>query len=178
MASVRQRDSFLTMFQQERTCSNTGSRPTIRVAPRRMRDPVRFVSGKARVRAYTSILRERPLIDLGPSDLHANNPSTSSIVSWLIAIPPGGASACSRAARLMASPTTSCRLEPALAGRTDAEVFRWLRLDPRVERGDVPDSCETFRRYLREARAYHDSRKNSPRAGREHGCSIVRACEV
>ena len=68
--------------------------------------------------------------------------------------------------------------EPALAGRTDADVFRWLRNDPRGEGDGLPASCETFRRYLREARAHHGTRKNTPRAGRALGRSIVRADQV
>jgi DNA-binding NtrC family response regulator len=64
--------------------------------------------------------------------------------------------------------------DPDLAGRTDAEVFRWLRRDVRVEGDGLPDSCDTFRRYLREARAHYHDQKNAPRAGREHGRSVVR----
>jgi DNA-binding NtrC family response regulator len=69
------------------------------------------------------------------------------------------------------------RREPALAGVTDAEVFRWLKRDADGSEG-LPASCETFQRYLREARASYDDRRNSPRAGRPLGRSVVRREEL
>jgi DNA-binding NtrC family response regulator len=68
--------------------------------------------------------------------------------------------------------------EPALANGSDAEVFRWLQRDQRVEHDDFPGSCATFCRYLREARLYYRSQKNSPRAGRPLGRSVVRVGEA
>jgi two-component system NtrC family response regulator len=65
--------------------------------------------------------------------------------------------------------------EPALADRTDAEVFRWLKADACGEDDGLPTSCATFQRYLREARAYYDTHKHTPRTGRLTGRSIVRA---
>jgi DNA-binding NtrC family response regulator len=65
------------------------------------------------------------------------------------------------------------RREPALAGGTDAEVFRWLKRDADGSEG-LPASCETFQRYLREARAFYGDRRNSPGAGRSLGRSVVR----
>jgi two-component system NtrC family response regulator len=69
------------------------------------------------------------------------------------------------------------RREPSLKDGTDAEVFRWLKADGRGEDDGLPASCETFQRYLREARAHYDAHKNTPRAGRT-GRSVVRADEV
>jgi len=63
--------------------------------------------------------------------------------------------------------------DPQLAGRGDAEVFRRLRRDPRVEGEGLPDSCDTFRRYLREARAFYDDSRHTARSGRPHGRSVV-----
>jgi hypothetical protein len=68
--------------------------------------------------------------------------------------------------------------EPALANSTDAEVFRWLQRDQRVERDEVPGSCATFCRYLREARSFYKNQKNAPRAGRALGRSMVRVGEA
>jgi two-component system NtrC family response regulator len=65
------------------------------------------------------------------------------------------------------------RREPALAGGTDAEVFRWLKREADGSEG-LPTSCETFQRYLREARAFYGDRRNSPCAGRSLGRSVVR----
>jgi two-component system NtrC family response regulator len=65
------------------------------------------------------------------------------------------------------------RREPALAGGADAVVFRWLKCDPDGSEG-LPASCETFQRYLRQARAFYDDRRNTPRAGRQLGRSVVR----
>ena len=69
------------------------------------------------------------------------------------------------------------RRNPALASATDKEVFRWLKHDEAGEDDGLPGDGETFCRYLREARACYDARKNTPRAGRS-GRSVVRAHEV
>jgi DNA-binding NtrC family response regulator len=67
---------------------------------------------------------------------------------------------------------------PALAGRPDAEVFRWLQNDSRVAREDLPTRCDTFERYLREARAHYDDHKNTPPLDRPTGRSIVRLDQI
>jgi hypothetical protein len=69
------------------------------------------------------------------------------------------------------------RREPGLKEGSDAEVFRWLKLDEAAEDNGLPASCETFQRYLREARAHYDAHKNTPRIGRT-GRSVVRVNEV
>jgi DNA-binding NtrC family response regulator len=69
-------------------------------------------------------------------------------------------------------------LNPALAGCSDAEVFRWLQNDPRVEGDGLPDNVETFCRYLRKVRAHRNAQKNSLRHDRPHGGSIVRPDEI
>jgi DNA-binding NtrC family response regulator len=69
------------------------------------------------------------------------------------------------------------RREPALAGGTDAEVFRWLKRDADGGEG-LPAGCATFQRYLREARAFYDDRRNTPRAGRPLGRSVVRRADL
>lgn len=68
------------------------------------------------------------------------------------------------------------RRDPALNDGPDGEVFRWLK--EADEEDGLPASCETFQRYLREARAHYDTPRNTPRAGRATGRSIVRAGEV
>ena len=59
---------------------------------------------------------------------------------------------------------------------TDQEVYERL-----TEYGD-PDyglpSFETWSRHLRSGRTFYDAHKNTPRAGRAHGPSIVRANEI
>lgn len=67
---------------------------------------------------------------------------------------------------------------PELVECSDAEVFRWLRQDPRVEGDGLPDRCDTFRRYLREARAHYQDHKHTPRANRPTGRSVVRIREI
>jgi len=67
---------------------------------------------------------------------------------------------------------------PSLEGHTDADVFQWLQCDPRTDSDDLPDKCETFERYLREARAYYGDHKNTPRLARPTGRSIVRPDQI
>ncbi|MCI0455875.1 MAG: sigma-54 dependent transcriptional regulator [Gemmataceae bacterium] len=55
---------------------------------------------------------------------------------------------------------------------SDAAVFHWLQ--DRTEKGELPEKCDTFERYLREARAYYDKPRNEPRTDRPAGGSIVR----
>jgi hypothetical protein len=63
-----------------------------------------------------------------------------------------------------------------LQGATDRQVYEWLR--EHLDQGESLPAFATWTRYLSEARAAHDSRKYSPRAGRETGRSIVRPDEI
>ena len=74
--------------------------------------------------------------------------------------------------------TRPSRRDPALSGRTDAEVFHWLKEDAGGEDDGLPSNRETFERYLREARAHYDTHKHTRRAGRATGRSVARASEL
>ena len=52
------------------------------------------------------------------------------------------------------------------------------KFDLRVEGEGLPARSETFERYLRDARSYHADHKNLPRAGRDHGRSVVHQCQL
>jgi hypothetical protein len=66
---------------------------------------------------------------------------------------------------------------PTLMGRSYAQVFRWLEerlagglppFEPGLGEGrqGLPEKCETFKKYVREARAYHaDPRNTSAKDG-------------
>lgn len=63
--------------------------------------------------------------------------------------------------------------------KTDREVHEYLCSHTDIPgNADVPPSCETFTRYLRHARRHLKQQKNTPRAGRPHGSSIVHASQV
>ncbi|HEV3338726.1 MAG TPA: hypothetical protein VG125_00165 [Pirellulales bacterium] len=58
-----------------------------------------------------------------------------------------------------------------LSGGTDDEVYEAVKQQLDGEE-DLPE-LKTWKRYVREARAYHDARKNAPRPDRPHGKSVV-----
>jgi DNA-binding NtrC family response regulator len=61
---------------------------------------------------------------------------------------------------------------PGLVGEPDARVFEWLRGRPGDLEG-LPENCETFKKYLRVARAYYGCPKNTPTSNRPGGKSVV-----
>jgi hypothetical protein len=63
----------------------------------------------------------------------------------------------------------------ALVGATDRQVYDWLRENGKDE---SLATFATWGRYLREARAFHDAQKNTPRIGRKTGRSIARPEEI
>jgi DNA-binding NtrC family response regulator len=111
--------------------------------------------------------------EIGPDDLHLE-PNAETVV------PPDAEGRPLPPSRERAYQMFLWALEqnPDLVDCTDAEVFRWLRQDLRVEGEGLPASCDTFRRYLREARAYHQDRKHNSRARRSTGRSVVRLSQV
>jgi two-component system nitrogen regulation response regulator GlnG len=69
----------------------------------------------------------------------------------------------------------ACETEPALVGEPLAKVYRWLQeKDP----DDLPDTFDTFARYIRAAQAHYGCQRNGSRAGRPTGKSVVRSDEV
>jgi len=63
-----------------------------------------------------------------------------------------------------------------LNGATDREVYDWL--GNHVEAGEELPSFATWSRYLRKARDFYDAQKNTPRAGRAPGKSVVRQDQI
>lgn len=59
---------------------------------------------------------------------------------------------------------------------TDEQAYELLKQGAKDGTEDVLHSLETWKRYLREARRYYQTQKNSPRAGRT-GRSIVKAAD-
>jgi len=72
--------------------------------------------------------------------------------------------------------------EPTLAVKTDAEVFAWLKAKSQMAKEEglegLPKSPETFERYMRQARAYHNCPKNTPTHHRPVGKSVVRPDQI
>lgn len=69
------------------------------------------------------------------------------------------------------------RRNPDLAEATDREVHSWVREYGIAEEYTLP-AFETWARYVRAGRKYHDARKSTPRAGRPHGRSIIEGSEA
>jgi hypothetical protein len=67
------------------------------------------------------------------------------------------------------------RQNAALEGASDREVYEWLEDHYNTE--PLPKFA-SWDRYLREARAFHDVRKHTPRSGRNTGRSIVRSDQI
>lgn len=61
--------------------------------------------------------------------------------------------------------------------KTDGAAFEWLSARSSY-RDELPPTLSTFSRYLREAPAHYDARKNEPRSGRGHGSSIAREQDI
>jgi hypothetical protein len=66
---------------------------------------------------------------------------------------------------------------PDLRTATDKEVYDWLKEHPDVDDASLP-CFDTFQRYLRAARQFFGSQKNTPRAGRSDSRSVVRRDEI
>jgi hypothetical protein len=62
-----------------------------------------------------------------------------------------------------------------LNGATDREVYEWLQKHAEDEK--LP-SLDSWARYLRNARRHYGDQKNTPRAGRPTGKSVVRKDEI
>jgi hypothetical protein len=65
---------------------------------------------------------------------------------------------------------------PHLTGATDREVFDWL--EEHTEEGEHLPNYAAWSRYLRDARQFHDTSKNTPRIGRQTGKSVVSEHEI
>ena len=61
---------------------------------------------------------------------------------------------------------------------TDKEAYDWLKKNGATGEDDRLPSFETWQRYVTAARQYHNDRKNTPRAGRTAGPSVVRPRDV
>jgi hypothetical protein len=64
-----------------------------------------------------------------------------------------------------------------LIDQTDRSVYDWIRENDNFIGRTEPPTFETWVRHLTAARKKTDSQKNTPRAGREHGKSVIRQSE-
>jgi DNA-binding NtrC family response regulator len=122
-------------------------------------------AGQGDAAAFLRVVFERELaLVTGPGGMTAEEPSERRL-------PPS---------RLKAYQLFQWALEqaPELGDAADAVVFRWLQEDPRVAGEGLPDRSATFERYLRDARAYYNDHKNTPRHARSYGSSVVPATRV
>ncbi len=66
--------------------------------------------------------------------------------------------------------------KPELADKTDDDVYNWLK-EAGLPEYELPESCETWKRYVRHGRWVNGTQKTSPRKGRT-GRSITKVDQI